>query len=492
MGRLPGRRAWRRTFASACALGLLVAAGAAVAPGAVAAAPTANRAAEPGPYSPPAEPTGEPEPTSPPPTVEPPVEPSAPASPSTTPTPGATTGGPVPSSGPPAATVAPPRPTYSPPSRPPAPTIAPPVAAGVKVTTGDVTLPVGYWNAASTVASLSVTVTNTGTASAGVRLAYTLPAGLTDAGTDGCATAGNREYRCGQWTTAPGAQFSTRLRIRVDGDAWRRMPLAGSVRVTASGATGTAEDDEGFAVLFPPGPPAPGITMSADEVAFDAEGASEGLLVRLGNTGRADATGRVDVLLPAGVTVAAPPSGCVAVAATRTRCDLGTVRPGRTEEVRLPVTATPPALRTAPLSGAVIGRLDPRHGADRRMQLSFRITAASPELPVVAPPAPVTSPSLRPAGAAPGDTEGLTSRQRTAVLLITVSVLLLLLTVGLVVARMRRRATAPGTGGGKLTATALGTGAEGPAGGAPGSDSGIWFKARRPARTNDRPGWDVR
>ncbi|MFB9848826.1 hypothetical protein ACFFMR_00285 [Micromonospora andamanensis] len=488
MGRLPGRRAWRRTLASACALGLLVAAGAVVAPGAVVAAPTAHRAAEPVPDSPPAEPTGEPEPTSPPPTVEPPVETSAPASPSTTPTPGATTGGPVPSSGPPAATGAPPRPTYSPPSRPPAPTIAPPVSAGVTVTTGDLTLPVGYWNVAGTVATLRVTVANTGTASAGVRLAYTLPAGLTDAGTDGCATAGRREYRCGQWTTAPGAQFSTRLRIRVDGDAWRQMPLAGSVRVTATGPAGTARDDEGFAVLFPPGPPAPGITMSAEEVAFDAEGASEGLLVRLGNTGRADATGRVDVLLPAGVTVTAPPSGCVAVAATRTRCDLGTVPAGRTDEVRLPVTAMATALRAAPLSGAVIGLLDPRHGADRRMQLSFRITA-SPELPVGAPPAAsVTSPGLRPAGAPGGPTSG----HRAAVLPITVSVLLLLLAAGLVTAMRRRRARAPGAGGGQATGAALPAEAAGPTGGAPESDSGIWFRARRPARTHDRPGWDVR
>ncbi|MCZ7421067.1 hypothetical protein O7605_16265 [Verrucosispora sp. WMMA2121] len=489
MRRLPGRRAWRRTFASACALGLLVAGGAAVAPGAVAAGPAASRATEPVPYSPPAEPTEEPAPTSPPPTVEPPIETSGPAAPPTTPTPGTTTGGPVPSSGPPAVTAAPSRPTYSPPSRPADPTLAPPAAAGVKVTTGDVTLPAGYWNSASMVVTLNVTVANTGTASAGVRLSYTLPAGLTDAGTSGCADAGNREHRCGQWTTAPGAEFSTRLRIRVDGDAWRNVPLAGSVRVTATGAAGTASDDEGFAVLFPPGPPVPGITMSAGEVTFDAEGAGTELLVRLGNTGRADADGRVDVLLPAGVTVATPPAGCVAVAATRTRCELGTVRSGRTEEVRLPVTATAQALRSAPLSGAVIGRLDPRHGADRRMQLSFRITATSPELPaVVSPPAPVTSPALRPAGAAPGD--GPAAGQRSTMLLITVSVLLVL-AAGLVVAWLRRRASTLPTGG-EASGAALRTEAANPAGGAPEPDSGIWFRARRPARTYDRQGWDVR
>ena len=52
------------------------------------------------------------------------------------------------------------------------------------------------------------------------------------------------------------------------------MPLSGSVRVIADRAGGGrgGGDDEGFAVLFPPGPPVPGIALAADEVAFDISG----------------------------------------------------------------------------------------------------------------------------------------------------------------------------------------------------------------------------
>ncbi|MEK8108181.1 hypothetical protein NKG94_30855 [Micromonospora sp. M12] len=149
-----------------------------------------------------------------------------------------------------------------PPVRPPAPgSAAPsPIPLGVQVTTQDVTLTEAYWNTASTAATLQVTVQNTGTVAQRIRLAYTLPAGLTDAGTKGCVTAGGGTYRCGAWMAGAGARFSTVLRLRVAGAAWKQMPLSGSVRVVADapGAPGEAMDDQGFAVLFPPGPPVPG------------------------------------------------------------------------------------------------------------------------------------------------------------------------------------------------------------------------------------------
>lgn len=156
-------------------------------------------------------------------------------------------------------------------------------------------------------------------------------------------------------------------------------------------------DDEGFAVLFPAGPPSAGVTLGADEVAFDVTGTPTTLVVRLGNTGTADAAGTVDVVLPAGVTVPTPPSGCrptvpsAAVPAptdpdpsgagptgtSRVACDLGRVRAGQTATVRLPVAATPDAQRMAPLSGAAIGTLVPAHGRTDRIQMSFRISAVA-------------------------------------------------------------------------------------------------------------------
>ncbi|MBM0279444.1 hypothetical protein JM949_31575, partial [Micromonospora sp. STR1s_6] len=227
--------------------------------------------------------------------------PDVPPAPTTTaPAPGGT--GRPPTAGPPRSTVRP-----VPPIRPPAPGSAAPPSnpLGVQVTTEDVTLTQAYWNTASTVATLQVTVRNTGTVAERIRLSYTLPAGLTDAGTKGCATAGGRAYRCGAWTAEAGARFSTVLRLRVAGTAWRQMPLGGSVQVVAdgAGAPGEAVDDQGFAVLFPPGPPTPGIGLAADEVAFDISGGASSLTLRLDNTGAVDAAGRVEVVLPAGVSV---------------------------------------------------------------------------------------------------------------------------------------------------------------------------------------------
>ncbi|MBQ0979887.1 hypothetical protein [Micromonospora sp. M61] len=464
---LPGLRAEvRRTapsLAAALALGLLTA---------LAVGPTGANAAtpEPEPVVMVTDPVSEPETTAsqdPTPTEEPtdpvPTDPApettAPA-PETTPPPPVTTAPEVPPAptttapapgGPPTAVppIAPPPPV--PPVRPPPPGSAappPPSPLGVQVTTQDVTLTEAYWNAASTATTLQVTVNNTGTTAQRIRLSYTLPAGLTDVGTKGCTAAGNGTYRCGAWTAEAGVRFSALLRLRVDGSAWKQMPLAGSVQVVADapGVPGEAKDDQGFAVLFPPGPPAAGIALAADEVAFDISGAASTLALRLGNTGAVDATGQVEVVLPPGVTVPTPPPGCVAVDPTRTRCDAGLVAAGKTAELRLPVEATPEAQRAAPLSGALIGQLDPRSGATRQLQMSFRITAAAAlATPVVSPPAPTGSQGVLPGGAANSD-GGMTSVQRTAIILIVVSTLLVVLALTLATVSLRRRLNGPAPG----------------------------------------------
>ncbi|MGK5738157.1 hypothetical protein [Micromonospora sp. URMC 103] len=453
----PRSRAWRYgvpLLGATLALGVLAAI--AAVPGWATAAPgatgpvamTTEPDTDPGGDTPSAEPTEtDPEPTTPPPTIDPPEE--------TTPPPTATTPAPT-TDAPetPAPTTAAPTPVTStptrpgpPPPRPPAPGSAPaPKPLGVRVTTGDVRLTPAYWNAPSTVTTLRVTVTNTGTTAEEIRLSYTLPAGLTDAGTKGCAAAGGRAYRCGRWTAKAGARFSTLVRVRVAGDAWRRMPLSGSVAVTASAAdaNGTASDNEGFAVLFPPGPPVPGIALEADEVAFDISGSASELAVRLANTGTVDASGRVEVVLPAGVTAPAPPPGCATVDPTRTRCDLGAIPAGGRTGLRLPVEATPEAQRDAPLAGAVIGRLDPRNGRTRQVQMSFRITAAAAlASPVAAAPAPTGSQGVLPADAALTDRGGSGSARRTVIILIAASALVVVLALWLATTSLRRRFTEP-------------------------------------------------
>ncbi|MEU9505245.1 hypothetical protein AB0D32_03045 [Micromonospora sp. NPDC048170] len=459
----PGRRARDRRAVPLLAICLAVGLTVTAVPGRATADPAAARvtspATEPGGEpgdepaggTPTADPTGTgplpteaPSTTAPPPETTPPAATTEPAPTTTAPEqPAPTTAAPTTGAPPPAPSTPPVQPSA------PAPTPqAPPV--GVSVTTDDITLDAAYWNAPSTVTALRVTVTNTGATPARIRLAYTLPAGLTDAGTGGCAPLGGGEHRCGEWTSAPGARFSALLHVRVDGDAWKTMPLSGSVRVaaTAPGTPGPVSDHEGFAVLFPPGPPVPGISLDAGAVSFDISGVASGLDVRLGNTGQVDADGRIEVVLPTGVTVPAPPPGCTAVSAARTRCELGALAAGRTAELRLPVSATPEAQRQAPLAGAVLGQLDPRSGRTRQVRMSFRITAvAALATPVASPPAPTGSQGVVAAGApAVGTDGGGGSTRRTAVLLIVTSTLLLAFALALATTALRRRLLAPAAG----------------------------------------------
>ncbi|MBM7086697.1 hypothetical protein [Micromonospora humidisoli] len=383
------------------------------------------------------------------PAVEPTATGAGPTSapPTLPPDPDPTTAAPEPTGTPPPPTTAPaPTATTAPTARPPRP--GRPTRPGqpdggrlgVQVGTGDVTLDDGYWAAGSTVTDLRVTVTNTGSVPARLRLAYTLPAGLTDAGTPGCGATGDG-WHCGEWATAPGDQFSSMIRVRVSGTAWRQMPLSGAVRVTATGPDGgTAQDDEGFAVLFPAGPPVPGILLDADEVAFDISGGPTVLTAQLGNTGRVPAAGRVEVTLPEGVSVLDPPDGCAPLAPTRTRCDLGMLPAGRTQLLRFTVAATPDAQREAPLAGALTGRLTPESGPARQVQMSFRITAAAAlSTPPVATPAPTGSQGLIAAQGGTVTLSGMSSARRTALALITASVLLVVLALGLATAALRRR-----------------------------------------------------
>ncbi|MEH0827371.1 MULTISPECIES: hypothetical protein [unclassified Micromonospora] len=461
----PARRAlaWRTSSLVTASLGTGLAVALAVAPGFATAAPTgdpvvtaATDATTPGgeptdETTPPVEPTTTaPTPTTAPPTLPPDPEPTTPAPEPTTAAPTtAGPGAPAPTnSAPPTTAPAPPPPAPGggdppPPAGGPAPSQQGPGGLGVQVTTRDIVLGPAYWNARSTSATLRVTVANTGTAPARVHLAYTLPAGLTDAGTPGCAAVGGGNWHCGGWAAAPGAKFTSLIRVRVGGEAWRKMPLSGSVRVAASGAGATVADNEGFAVLFPPGPPVPGMSLDADEVAFDISGGPTELGVRLGNTGRVDAAGRVEVVLPAGVSVLSAP-GCEVVSPTRTRCDAGTVPAGRTATLRLPVAATPQAQREAPLAGAVIAQLDPRSGRTRQMQMSFRITAAAAlATPPAATPAPTGSQGVI---AAAGQTSGggeMSSAQRIALILIVASGLLVVLALALATTSLRRRMSGP-------------------------------------------------
>lgn len=423
----------------ACVAGLLAALAATAVTTAVGTTTAEARAsAQREPEDPPKEPSAEPEspspspseseaspsptPSEPPPTLEPEPEPSTtpPPSPTRTRTPTAS-------------------PTTRPPGQP-GPELPGRPRLGVYVTTGDVRLSPSYWNTASTLTELRVEVANTGQTSGRFSLLYTLPSGVTDAGTAGCASAGGRSYLCTAWTAGAGDRWSMRIRLRVAGDAWKQMPLMGSVQVTASAnGLGEVRDNEGFAVLFPPGPPTAGISLVATEVNFPAADQPATLAVKLRNTGNATAAGEIEIVLPGGVAVGAPVANC-SPAGPRTRCALGRIRPGQSRTVNLPLTATIEAQRAAPLSGAVFGELT-AHGSPKRMQMSFLITAVE-STGTAAPVAPPTAGSPGPIGAfAPvaAARGGLSGVEKTALALVVVSILLVVLALVLATTSLRRR-----------------------------------------------------
>jgi hypothetical protein len=384
---------------------------------------------DPVPTDPPSE-----EPTDPP--TDPPSDPPSPE-PTVAPTP------PKPSQRPRPTGV--PHPTFTQPEQPG------PVLPGRKprlaalVLTDDIALRPSYWSYRSTRADLRVLVANTGTIVERVTMRYTLPVGLTDAGTPGCRLAAGRTYVCGSWTVGPGLRFATSVRVRVAGDAWRRMPLGGSVDVTASAPgrpdLGTVSDNQGFAVLFPPGPPVAGIRLDASEVAFVSATEPADLAVRLTNTGNASSIGAVEVVLPEGVTVGTHPAGC-ATAGDRTRCELGRVAAGATVTATLPLLATVEAQRLAPLSGAVSGMLTAR-GRTKQMQMSFRITAAAATATPPANPDGAAGPTASQGvigGFTPvsGSDGGLTTVQKTALALVVVSILLVILAIALATTSLRK------------------------------------------------------
>jgi hypothetical protein len=224
------------------------------------------------------------------------------------------------------------------------------------------------------------------------------------------------------------------------------MPLSGSVNITAAGVArpdlGTISDNQGFAVLFPPGPPVAGIGLAAAEVNFASADATANLEVKLTNTGGRSSTGAIEVLLPDGVTVSGPPAGC-AETGERFRCDLGAVGSGDTATTVLPLKATAEAQRLAPLSGAVFGMLT-SGGRTKQVQMSFRITAAAATATPAASPAGAVGPTgsqgviggLTPVSDSIG---GLTGVQKTALALVIVSVLLVVLAITLATTSLRRR-----------------------------------------------------
>jgi len=341
--------------------------------------------------------------------------------------------------------------TTPPPPPPPDP------VAGLVVGAADVSVGNGYWLGARERYGLLIALTNAGDAPATVSGAYTLPAGVRKvaaSGSGGCDDAGGWLFGC---TLAPGASGKVAVQVTVDADAWRRAPLAGSVAATAAviGRSDiTAGDQDQFAVTLPPGPPTPGIALSAsDPTVSGTRGEGAELSVVLRNTGAAPATGVVEVVTPTGVQVAAVPTRCVnhvKVSANRERCEIGQLEPGAEAALGFGLSVRGDT-RDGPLTGAVHGSLTPPGQDTVSVQASYRIVfnpvAASaspdpsgePEVASTGLPAAREGPGLGPQQRPVSNLADGVSRQLSVLPIVAAMVGLVAVLGVLVVLSLRRR-----------------------------------------------------
>ncbi|MBO0869589.1 MAG: hypothetical protein J2P15_13585, partial [Micromonosporaceae bacterium] len=301
-------------------------------------------------------------------------------------------------------------PPVSPTPAPPPPPAPPPVQATgapvlrLVVATGAAVLDASYWTG-RTATSLTITVANNGNVAARVRLRTTAPAGVT-------LSAGGCGDSC-DLTVGPGRRQSVRVNLSVSPQAWRRAPLTGGVSFSASAAgVRPVGGDTNWDVVFPPGPPTPGISLQVGTVALGAEPEAPGrLTVRVGNTGHRRASVTVTVLVPQGVSFAAPPAGCVQHPEARPLamdCALGRVPPGGTGTLTVGLLVDGRARADSPLAGLVRVVLTPDGRAPIRTQGSYLIVASGagvsagnpagasgpPTASVVRHPAPLRRPAV--------------------------------------------------------------------------------------------------
>ena len=278
------------------------------------------------------------------------------------------------------------------PSNPPAPD----PLAGIAVRTGDLSLGGGYWSGAANSGDITITVTNTGQAREDASVTYTLPNGVQQTGVSTGCTGGGQTYAC---VLGIGKAAEITVHLAVDPAAWRTAPLHGGV--AARGSIRSRPDlppayaQGGFSVVLPPGPPTPGIALTAADLTLPvqpSENETAQLTVHFANTGSVPASAALDIVTPDGTDLAAVPPDCTGrrrVAAHRDRCDLGRFDPGREHAVTFTLSVTPAGRAQAPLSGAVYGYLTPSGQDTATVQTGYRITVASDPGQVPSPtPAP--------------------------------------------------------------------------------------------------------
>ncbi len=252
-----------------------------------------------------------------------------------------------------------------------APTTAKP-ALRVELAAGSVLLDPAYWQG-DAASAFDIRVANTGDVPAHVSVGYQLPTGVTEtAGGTGCAAG-----TCAVGALAPGDTALLRVAVAVAGDAWRSAPLGGTVWFVATAAgVPPVSGRSGWCVVFPPGPPAPGIGLRVGDVALgDDPAAPAGLDIHLTNTGARPAVGQVDVVVPDGVATGTLPPACHRADPSTVDCAVGTVPPGQVASLALPLLADPATRARSPLAGLVKATLTPSAQPAAATQASYRVLA---------------------------------------------------------------------------------------------------------------------
>lgn len=291
-----------------------------------------------------------------------------------------------------------PSPTPAPPLAPP----APPPRLGIRLSASEVRLGADYWRGTGGFADLVITAENTSTVDERVEVVYTTPEGVSDTragwGGQGCVELAVRMYRCIRGV-APGTRWTLRLRLRVEGTAWRRAPLFGSATATAAAPSHPTvprvQDQHVFQIVFPDGREPPDLALWVGDVVLASPAVrTAALSVRVGNHGDTAAIGRLEIAVPDGATITSVPARCVAhvrLDSRRIRCELGRLASGQVEALLFGLAVEPAAGQAAPLAGSARAYLRPPQGMTAEAVATFRIVVTA-----------VASPSPQ----APGGAEG--------------------------------------------------------------------------------------
>ncbi|HKS99437.1 MAG TPA: hypothetical protein VJT31_07890, partial [Rugosimonospora sp.] len=292
-----------------------------------------------------------------------------------------------------------------PPGSPPASTgPGKPGVPAVTVNAGNAVLTTGYWAGRNT-AAVRVTATNVGSVPAQVTFRYALPPGVPYASCPGgCALQ-----------LAPRQVRSLDITLRVAPDAWQQAPLSGGLTFVALAPGAAPQTGQvTWGIVFPPGPPTPGLKLVTSDVHLPRQASTPGTLtVQLTDTGQVPGSAAITVIAPTGASLGTLPAGCrVQKARPATAvCTNPEVAAGTAWTVQLPLSVPAKARADAPLVGLVRAQLQPAGQQVLQTQASYQVFAPGGQAGVTIG---ASASASAPSPSVPGGGGGVGMRDRVA------------------------------------------------------------------------------